>query len=104
MQVGPYMRQAQSGRFFHWCPACEMAHAIPSDTGRWQYNDNPESPTFTPSLRQMRVRDNKDCHYFITEGKIVWCSDSWHGRSGTEQMIRLDSVTVDDGDALAWLD
>lgn len=103
MQFGPYLRKAESGRLFHWCPACQMAHAIPVDTGRWQFNNNPENPTFTPSLRQMRVRDGKDCHYFITNGQIVWCSDSWHGRSGSEPLKRLDDPGIDDGDGLDWV-
>jgi phage terminase large subunit GpA-like protein len=103
MQVGPFMRQSASGRFFHWCPACEMAHALPADNG-WTYNGNPDAPTFTPSFRQMRVRDGKDCHYNITNGMIVWHNDSWHGRRGMQAMIPLKSVGVDDGDALAWLD
>lgn len=93
------MRIAEGGRLFHWCPACEMAHAVPVDTGRWTFNGSLEAPTFTPSLRQLRVRDEKDCHYFITDGNIVWCSDSWHGRTGSEPLMRWDAPGVD----LDWL-
>jgi hypothetical protein len=26
------------------------------------------------------------CHYVITDGKILFCSDSWHGRSDSVAM------------------
>lgn len=104
MQVGPFMRQAEGGRFFHWCPECKMAHALPSDTGRWTYNGNPDAPTFSPSFRQNLGLARGECHYIITDGNIHWCGDSWHGRSDTQPMVRLDDVSVDDGEKLAWLD
>lgn len=78
-----------NGRMLHYCPACDQLHFLPET---WQFDGNLDSPSFSPSFRQMRVRDGKDCHYNITNGQIVWHSDSWHGRTGTEPMIVLDTV------------
>jgi hypothetical protein len=78
-----------------------MAHALPSDTGRWIYNDNPYSPTFSPSFRQ-GMGDGKSCHYFIRDGFIEWCGDSWHRRTGRQKMIELRDKSVDE--ELSWLD
>lgn len=80
--------------FWHWCPACEREHPIP--LYRWTFNENLSAPTFTPSLNQTFVKWsegidangrgrgnhlNLSCHYFITDGKLQFCPDSWHGRS-----------------------
>ena len=98
MQVGPYMMQDDGGRLFHWCPACDDFHALPSDTGRWSYNNEPNLPSFSPSFRQIGVKQlpdgqRKDCHYFITDGNIHWCSDSWHSKSHVEPMVIVDSLS-----------
>lgn len=103
MQTGPFMRQAEGGRYFHWCPECKMAHALPSDTGRWSFNGDVEKPHFEPSFRQ-GLGNGKTCHYFIHNGNIEWCSDSWHGRSDVIPMVRLDDPSVDQGDELSWID
>lgn len=96
-QVSPILRRAE-GRFFHWCPACEEMHPLPDS---WKFNGNIDCPTFSPSFKHGALRTvNVDgrwtgewvrdaagkpvdgtCHYIITDGKIQFCSDSWHKRS-----------------------
>lgn len=98
-QVSPILRRGED-RFFHWCPACEEMHPV-FDRSPWTFNGNVDCPTFSPSFKHggkrtvnVNVRwtgewhrgpDGKPldgtCHYIITDGKIQFCSDSWHGRS-----------------------
>lgn len=97
MQVSPILRRGQN-RYFHWCPACEEMHPLPDS---WTFNGDVNKPTFSPSFkhgsfRTMNVNgrwtgdwvhDDKGnpvdgtCHYIITDGRIQFCSDSWHKRS-----------------------
>ncbi len=80
------------GEIGHWCPACEMLHPIAVDrlnaSGmRWTWNGDMVRPTFSPSIDRRRgpfpatgaiVR----CHYFITLGRIEFCSDCTHALAG----------------------
>lgn len=64
--------------FIHWCPACDEFHPLfvnkPSPTGcMWVWNGDKDKPSFTPSIR---VSDY--CHYLITDGMLVFLSDSRH--------------------------
>lgn len=61
----------------------------------WTFNENYERPTFSPSVL-ISIDDDEDehgnelpapvrrtlCHYFITDGQIVFCGDSQHHLSG----------------------
>lgn len=91
------MRRVRSG-FVHWCPACKCMHILPD---RWQFNGNLDVPTFTPSFRQLPNYRYKECHYNITDGRIVWHADSAHGRSGSQPMIMLSTIDAGD-DPLLW--
>lgn len=91
--VSPILRRAE-GRYFHWCPACEEMHPLPDS---WQFNGDVNKPTFLPSFAQSFVPEKVlaeffdkggapvsrevKCHYFITDGLIQFCQDSWHKRS-----------------------
>jgi len=92
-QVSPILRRG-TGRFFHWCPACEQVHPLP-DRG-WTFNGDVNTPSFSPSFKHTCVhwpkgvdargigrgeKTNRVCHYIITDGLIQFCHDSWHGRS-----------------------
>lgn len=92
MQVSSIMRRGATG-YWHWCPACEMHHPLPLS---WNFNGNVEKPTFSPSFKQMRIR-NGDCHYFITDGNIQFLSDSWHHRSDIVAMPALPEPVSDFG-------
>lgn len=70
--------------FYHWCPACEKLHVIPPNG--WTRSGPDDAPTYTPSFLQYDVKKIGDsvwgnCHYFIHEGQIQFCPDSWHGRN-----------------------
>lgn len=85
-----------NGNAFWFCPGCRFAHGVPVDGSggsnkNWAWNGSTESPTITPSVRHFNpARDERDeagnvigqkpertsCHYFITDGSIVYCDDS----------------------------
>lgn len=68
---------------FH-CPGCEMSHPfeVNAPDGRgWTWNGSMDNPTFTPSLL-CNQGSNRVCHSFVTEGKIQFLSDCFHGLAG----------------------
>lgn len=88
------IRKVRHG-YAHWCPGCKHAHTIyvTAPGGyNWTFNGDIEKPTFTPSLRHFwpaqpnrtdpdgtvhpaRPEETR-CHYFITDGQIIFCDDS----------------------------
>lgn len=74
---------------YHWCPACEKLHVVPPN--RWTRTGPDDCPSYQPSFLQYDVKKVGDsvwgnCHYFIREGHIQFCGDSWHGRTDTVPM------------------
>lgn len=82
---------------YNWyigCVACKW-HQIPKRRepgSTWNYNGNPECPTFTPSVNECinptesphhnpRVPMRR-CHYIITNGMIAYCGDCTHEYAG----------------------
>lgn len=68
------------------CPGCECAHGFTvgsSVPGRnWQWNGSMDKPTFTPSLLCNKDYPESRCHSFVTDGKIQFLSDCYHGLAG----------------------
>lgn len=94
------------------CPGCHDYHSVNVGTGpgpRWTYNDNPEKPTFQPSVLvrtghycnpdekpgncacdfQQRYPDEEPwnwpctrCHSFVTDGRIQFLGDCTHALAG----------------------
>lgn len=101
--LGKYTKQDGTlyGYYF-WCPGCKEIHQIPTQDPKhhWVLDDTStlEKPTFTPSVNHMEgVFDDNDkpvldkdghqvmrttCHYFITNGQIVYQGDCRHEFSG----------------------
>lgn len=82
----------------HWCPGCKGMHVIPTDARaqqnghKWTFNGDMERPTFSPSINLVG-----QCHYFIRNGMIEFCSDSKHELAGhTVQMVELESLRRED--------
>ena len=67
-----------------YCPACASWHA--AIDGRWDFNGNYESPTFSPSLLVTwtwgEQQEKKVCHFFVYNGKIQYLSDCTHDMAG----------------------
>jgi len=79
------LKKTDSGFYMHWCEGCQSRHMIAveeplSNKARWVFNGDLEKPTFTPSVR---VRwPGGCCHYFITDGQIIYLSDCTHSLAG----------------------
>ena len=94
MKLRPYIAHGDADRkvlgYHHWCPACNGPHGIatgqPNSSGAiWSFNGNLERPTFTPSVRFFTTESGVEhtlCHYFITDGSIVFCGDNPHALNG----------------------
>ena len=69
------------GRPFHWRPACQLLHALPSDTGKWTFDGNLGAPSFSPSFKQFLDGD-RICPYVLDKGILHFCNDSSHALAG----------------------
>lgn len=68
-----------------WCIACDEYH---QDGGKWEFNGDPEKPTFSPSFLLHETPTHKRCHTFIRNGKIEYLGDCTHDYAGkTVDMI-----------------
>lgn len=75
------VRDLVGGGKTFFCPGCEMVHSVNHSGGpQWDYNGNPASPTFTPSIlvTMPRKAGNEICHSFVTDGKIQFLGDCTH--------------------------
>lgn len=70
------------------CPGCGRTHIIntvePNHNGAiWKFNGDVDKPTFMPSINEVLLMGAEEtptlrCHFFITNGRIDFCSDSFH--------------------------
>lgn len=118
------LRSIQGGQISFWCPGCNEAHAI--NVGdhpgpRWCYNDDPEAPTFKPSIliRSGHFVPGHDggqcycnwpdkdefpdlqcrvCHSFVRAGQIQFLGDCTHALAGqTVPLPPFPSESQDEG-------
>jgi hypothetical protein len=68
------------------CPGCGFAHVFDH---RWQFNQDFESPTFSPSLL-VRGHDGSVCHSYVRSGKIQFLGDCTHEKAG--QTLELNDI------------
>jgi hypothetical protein len=88
--------------FVHYCEGCKELHIIPVEAPyniRWNFNSNFDQPTFYPSIKhlieQYKIADII-CHYFITDGKIIYCSDCTHELQGqTKDLPNIPPETIE---------
>ena len=61
---------------------------------QWSFNGSGDSPSFTPSMNisvgPFRDGSIERCHYFVTDGRILYCGDSTHAMAG--QTVDLPDV------------
>jgi hypothetical protein len=68
--------------YHFFCPACDEVHAF---NGTWDFNQDFECPTISPSLRVTGNRDEVGrfiCHSFISDGTIEFLKDCTHDMAG----------------------
>lgn len=68
------------------CPACGP-HLIPHKGNvTWDFNEDFDKPTFSPSVRHKGTYGIQEvpwcCHYIITDGFINFCGDCTHELAG----------------------
>lgn len=96
--VSAILRSVEGGGLMFWCPGCDGAHMVTVGEGpgpRWDYNGNPERPSFTPSVLVTyngadAGQDRGDgrpapaavCHSFVTDGRIQFLGDCTHQLAG----------------------
>lgn len=127
-KISKYLRTAldtkEGRRYLHFkCPGCMKMHTIKVNDFRndgWDWNSNPDKPTFKPSIlvtgfeltedgkkqldefrangcksvngRTVFDRKPSVCHSFVTDGRIQFLGDSTHALAGTT----VDMVEVED--------
>lgn len=84
-----------------WCPGCKCLHSYyvlpernPETNAGWNFNGDMEKPSFTPSLLYSgKTYPGRQCHLYVTEGKIHYCGDCDHELSGkVVDMVDLDTL------------
>ncbi len=100
------IKQVKTGKGEHYgyrfeCPGCGEPHVVPTKPSKlaWDFNDNMESPTFSPSILvhphgtlndDGTITQTHRCHSFVRDGRIEFCSDSTHALAG--QTVDLPDV------------
>ena len=78
------------GEYAFFCPGCQSLHSYstitPNDKGaKWNFNNNMELPTFTPSLLvrfERKAGVECVCHLYLTDGKLQYLGDCTHDLKG----------------------
>jgi len=74
-----------------FCPGCNKPHHVnTTSVVRWDYNGDPDAPTFAPSI--LVTYDGRDaghddappaiCHSFVRSGRIEFLGDCTHALAG----------------------
>lgn len=84
------------GLYLFHCPGCGYGHHL--SVPLWNWNGSMDAPTATPSLLVNPQWPEQRCHFFITDGKLHFCSDCHHSLAG--QIIEMVEVGVRDVVAL----
>lgn len=82
------LRKVSNQDMIHFaCPGCESIHGF---TSSWEFNNNFENPTVSPSIR-VSDSDGTLCHLYIQNGKIIYLDDCKHELKGkTVDMVDID--------------
>lgn len=65
-----------------FCTGCGFEHGFLMD-GRWSFDGNEDSPTFSPSLLLKKENGwEYTCHTFVKNGMIEYLSDCGHHLAG----------------------
>jgi hypothetical protein len=78
-----------------YCPGCKQKHTVAFKWDErngtlamgnlvWRWNSSYERPTATPSylITEMWRDQKRTCHSIITDGQIMFCTDSTHALAG----------------------
>lgn len=84
------IRKVLGGGQIFWCPGCKSAHVVNTSGPRWDYNDNADAPTFSPSIKVTYNGPDAGqgdappavCHSFVRDGNIQFLGDCTHVLAG----------------------
>lgn len=91
---GPYMDKWTwnngAVQYVFYCPGCKSTHRYDVVIGDgcvgpvWSFNENPEAPTFTPSLvyKSTAKTHTETCHLYVIDGNIQYLTDCTHELAG----------------------
>jgi hypothetical protein len=79
--------------YLFWCQGCDCGHIF--KTPDWQFNQNIELPSVTPSVLNHSVEAAIHCHIFIKDGNIQYLSDCNHPLAG--QTLPMQDIPLDYG-------
>ncbi len=96
-KVKPYGSEPHMVQFY--CPGCKTSHALSKNAH--EYNDDPEKPTFSPSIlvRGWAQAEGYEygkeiyCHSFVKEGMIQFLNDCIHEMVG--KTVELPDIKID---------
>lgn len=88
MKVEKLTHTDSTVRYYYWCPGCQSNHAL---SEAWNFNNNFESPTFSPSVLATDGQGLR-CHHYVRAGHIEYLSDCTHDLR--DQTIPMETVTV----------
>lgn len=81
-KIRKVQRSENTWQYLFICPGCNCEHAFDE---RWQFNQDFEKPTISPSFLQRGFLGFKNekkfygtCHSFIKDGEIQFLSDCSH--------------------------
>lgn len=98
MKCRPFIHEGFQALHFE-CPGCACSHWVWIEgPKRWQYNGNPDSPTFSPSIlvngNTVLSPGMHRCHFYVREGTIAYLSDCTHHLAGKTILPELDMPTA----------
>ena len=70
-----------------FCPGCECLHGFDE---RWTFNGDFEKPTFSPSMLVNKNEPERQCHSFVSNGRIQFLNDCFHQYAG--QTLDLEDI------------
>lgn len=85
----------ETADYVFWCEGCKCHHGVwttkrNGNQAIWQFNNDLEKPTVTPSLLVHWKLESGDkvCHSFINNGNIQYLSDCTHKLAGKTVEIK----------------
>jgi len=91
---------ANDGTYWFVCPGCKATHTYHTDRAQgepcWDTNGSTSFPSFYPSYKRTSPGNTSGepniCHFFVTDGRIEFVSDSTHELAGkTVDLPEIDS-------------
>lgn len=101
IKLSKILQLLSENRLLFQCPGCNKIHTVAIGAGkgeRWQWNGDPEKPTFSPSIKVVypansKTAESKDqyseqiCHFSVENGEIRFLEDCTHSLAGQTVQI-----------------